>query len=324
MARSSERPGTGGLGRVVWALAAYILFAPAALIALPLAALLAVSRPRTGMELVVAGGAAGYALWWLLVPGTLPDQLVRAAAVLATVVFVVVTVRTRSSFTHRALAALGSATVGLYVLIPALGHSWRELRWWVSHETGIAARGVMGQLWLATRPGVADPAPDVRNTLTQLETAFTQFVEITAEFYPAIVALQLLAGLAVATALYHRVARTPKGAMLGRLREFRFTDHLGWAAAVPLVVVVLPKVAAVKTAAANLLVVTGVLYAVRGVAVAAFGLHLMGGAGMLLGVVTTIVILLMLPVVVGGTILLGVLDAGLDLRRRWATPRTGE
>lgn len=324
MARPSERPGTGGLGRVVWAAAAFIFFAPAALIALPLAALLAASRPRTTVEFLVAGGAAGYALWWLLVPGTLPDQMVRAAAVLATVVFVVATSRTRSSFTHRALAALGAAATSLYVLVPALGHSWRELRWWVAHETGMAARGVLGHLWLVARPNAADPAPDVSNTLVLLETWFTQYVEIVAEFYPAVVALQLLAGLAVATAMYHRVARQPQGAPLGRLRDFRFSDHLGWAAAVPLAIVLLPKIVAMKTAAANLLLVTGVLYALRGAAVAAFGLHLMGGTGLALGVITAIFIFLMLPVVVGGSILLGVLDAGLDLRRRWATPRTGE
>jgi len=74
--------------------------------------------------------------------------------------------------------------------------------------------------------------------------------------------------------------------------------------------------AALKAIATNLLVVSAVLYAVRGMAVFVFFLEVVGG-GFLLSLLIAIIIFVMLPVVVGGAELVGVLDTGLDFRRRW-------
>jgi hypothetical protein len=81
-----------------------------------------------------------------------------------------------------------------------------------------------------------------------------------------------------------------------------------------------PKLAAAKLAAANVLAVAAALYGVRGIAVASYGLAMIGAGGFFLWAALVAILLLMLPFVVGGAILLGVLDAGLNLRRRWSEP----
>jgi hypothetical protein len=316
MGHPSERSPRGGLGRLVTATALFALVAPVASAAAPLAVLIVLSRPRSKAEVVVAGVAGGFSAWWLLQPGALPDQLLKATVVLTTTVFVMATVRTRAVFLHRALIALGCATVGTTVLLSILGSSWGELRWWVEHQTGLEARIVAGQLGAMSSTGTGP-----LGSFEQVEAWLSTMVQLAADYYPAVVTLEILAGLAVATAIYHRVARYPRGLPLGRFRLLRFSEHLGWVAVVSLAAVLVPKLAAVKLTAANILVVVGTLYALRGAAVAAFGLALAGGMNFFLWLLLAVIFLLMLPVVVGGTILLGVLDTGLDFRRRWTAPR---
>jgi uncharacterized protein YybS (DUF2232 family) len=142
-------------------------------------------------------------------------------------------------------------------------------------------------------------------------------VRVLADQYAATLVIQLLAGLSLTAAIYHRVHRQPRGAPPGRFRDFRFSEHLGWVGAVSLLVVLIPRLAAAKGAALNLLVVTGLLYALRGMAVAAFGITLLGGAGCGTVALFVLLMLFVLPAVVAGAIVLGVVDAGMDLRKRW-------
>ncbi|UCF39877.1 MAG: hypothetical protein JSW43_09030 [Gemmatimonadota bacterium] len=313
MTPPSERAPHGGLGRLVAGAIAFALVAPLALAALPLAALLLGSSPRTRGETVTAGIAAGVSAWWLLGLGELPDQMVRAAAVLTTAFFVVATFRTQLSVIHRGLVAVTGAAAGVVALLAALGSSWGELQWWVARRASHTARILMGQIWF-TR---ADPAPEA---LQQLEAWLGTVVQFLSDFFPAVTLLQLLAGLALATAVYERVALRPVGVPPRRLRDFRFNEHLGWAVVVPLIVVLIPKLGAFKAAAANILLASGALYALRGAAVAVFGLQLVGAGGTFLTALLAVIFLLVLPAALGGAILLGVLDAGLDLRRRWTPP----
>jgi hypothetical protein len=156
--------------------------------------------------------------------------------------------------------------------------------------------------------------------LADMERWLRTVTRTLSDFAPALAALQLLAGFGLAGVTYRRITSAPVGALPGRLRDFRFSEHLGWTAVVPLAVLLAPKLAAAKLAAANVLAVAAVLYAVRGIAVASFGLNMIGAGGFFLWAALVAIFFLMLPFVVGGAILLGILDAGLNLRRRWSEP----
>jgi hypothetical protein len=296
------------VGAVVFA-----LLAPIGLAALPLAALLAVSRPATIREWAVLGTAGGFAVAWLLGAGSLPDQAARAAAVLATAGFTLATVRTRWAFTHRALLALAVQAAGVTLLLGIVGSSWGEMVWWVEHDLSMALRAPVAAAWSLV--GSADTGSWLAS---QFEDGIGSSIRVVSDLYPTVTAVQLLAGLALATAVYQRVAAHPRGRPMGRLRDFRFSEHLGWLAVLPLVALIVPRLAAAKFAAQNLVAVAAALYALRGVAVAVVGVELLGAGGGVLALVSVLVGILLLPVVLGGAILLGVLDAGLDLRRRWA------
>lgn len=311
----TAQPQGRGLGRLAFASLAFAIFAPVGLCLVPLGALLAATRPRTRSDTVVAALVCGVALLWLLAPGEPPDQVARAVAVIAGATFVLATVYSRSSVTHRALLAATTAAVALALLFPALGWSWDGIRWWVEHRTGFAVRMALGQLGAAAAGGSGGAS------VAEIERWFETGVRVMADQYAATLALQLLAGLGLAAAIYYRARPQPWGTPPGRFRDFRFSEHLGWIGVVSLVVVLIPRLAAAKGAALNLLVVTGVLYGLRGIAVTAFGLALMGGAGCGTAALFALLTLFVLPAVAAGAIVLGVVDAQMDLRKRWATPR---
>jgi hypothetical protein len=307
------------LGLIVAAVGFGIVAGPA-LFALPLAALLVASHPRTATEYRALAISGAFALWWLFTSGDLPDQVVRAATLFAALAFTLTTLRTTASFIHRALHAVAIAGAAITILLPGLGSSWGELRWWVAHENGLSARTLTGLLWsVAPVTGTNGGPGSGHSVLQQLEQGFTELVYMVADYYPALLALQLMVGLALATAIYQRVAREPRGAPLGPFRRFRFSEHLGWAAAIPLIVVLVPRLAGAKLAAANLLAVAAALYALRGVAVAAYGLSVIGAGGVFLSILLASIFLLLLPILLAGAIVLGVLDSGLRLRERWGT-----
>jgi hypothetical protein len=236
--------------------------------------------------------------------------------VMASAAFVMLSLRTRWSFTHRALAA---ALLGLLVtslLLPAFGSSWPEITWWVEFRQGIAFRGLLGMLSAVS--GQLGQTGLSAAELHQFERRLADTARLMGWYTPSIMMLQVLAGLALVTAIYRRLVAEPIGRLPARFRQLRFSEHLGWAVVVSLAVVVLPRLAAVKLAAANILLLAAVLYGLRGAAVVAFGLHLLGGGGLVFWLLFGLVVLLMLPIVVGGAILLGVLDAGMNLRRRWS------
>ncbi len=309
-------PARGGRWRIVLGAVGFSTLAPLWSAAVPLAALLLLTHRHGAQELLATGVAAGIGLWWLLQPGDLPAQFLRAVVVMSSAAFVILSLRTRWSFTHRALAA---ALLGLLVaslLLPAFGSSWPEITWWVEFRQGIAFRGLLGML--SAISGQLGQSGLSAAELYEFERRLVDTARLMARYAPSIMTLQVLAGLALATAIYRRLAAEPIGRLPARFRDLRFSEHLGWAVVVSLAVVVLPRLAAVKVAAANVLVVAAVLYALRGAAVVAFGLHLLGGGGLLFWMLTGLVVVLMLPIVVGGAILLGILDAGMNLRRRWS------
>ncbi|MDH3569174.1 MAG: DUF2232 domain-containing protein, partial [Gemmatimonadota bacterium] len=225
------------------------------------------------------------------------------------------------SFTHRALGAIAVTGAGITGLLAVLGSSWGELQWWVEFRAGQSARQLLGAVSAAgERSRILAPTAAQIETFEQGLSTMTRLV---ADFFPAISALQLLAGLLLATVAYARLVRQPVGRPAEPFQFFGFTEHLGWIAVGALVVVVTPKLSAAELPAANVLLIVAVLYALRGAAVLAFGLALSGRGGFFLWAAFGVILFLMLPVVVGGAILLGVLDAGLNLRRRWLSAANG-
>lgn len=136
--------------------------------------------------------------------------------------------------------------------------------------------------------------------------------------FPALLALESLAVLAVAWAAYHRVSRSRLGAPLAPLKAFRFNDQLVWGLIVGLTLLVLPTLSGFRAAGQNLLLFFGALYAVRGLGVVASFLPPNAlSRGVTVGVVMLFVPLLQLIAVLGFFILL-VASFGLGLGDTWA------
>ncbi|GBD31097.1 hypothetical protein HRbin33_00045 [bacterium HR33] len=285
------------------------------MVAVPLAALLSLSRPASRGQLAALVAAAGFGLWWLSAQGTVADQVVRAGTLIAAVTFALATRYTRGTATHRVLLSVLVAACSLAVWFMIGGWSWGAVSWWVERRASFGARLVLGRVLNPEAPGgAAPPFGEPRELALWLEEG----IRVLADNYAAIATLQLMAALVLALLLYRRIARSPWGLPPGRFRDFRFTEHLGWLGVVSLAVVLVPKLAAAKAAAVNLLIVTGVLYALRGAAVTVFGLGLLGGIGPWAMAVLGLAVVFLLPLVAAGAIVLGVIDASFDLRSRLA------
>jgi hypothetical protein len=293
----------------------YALFAPVGLLVVPLTALVLTTRLRRRGSVVAGSILAGISLWWLTQVGEPPDQVVRAAALIGTSAFVATSLLTGWTLTHRAVAAVGTAAVGTAALLGALGLTWSEVRWFVGSRLQYTAQLVLPRLF-----GVAGGNGGNEAMAAQFESWFDTVIPVMADLFPAMLAIQMIVGLSLATVLSRRL--TPAGGVgIGRFRDFRFSEHLGWIAVLALAVLLVTRAATVKLLAGNVLVVAGFLYGLRGAAVAWFGITLAGGPGFITIVLLAFAVAFMLPVVLTGAILLGVVDAGLDLRRRWASPR---
>jgi len=287
-------------------------FAPVGFVAL--VALLLLSPPIRGGATAATIIAGGVCFWWLTLPGVLPDQVMRAGIVLAVAAFLPITFFTRATLGHRILAASIAATLGLILLLGALGRSWQEMHWWTEHRVGFTMR-----MFTSAALGIDSTGTIDTQQLAEFSKTLVQFM---ADYGPALTVLQIMAGLALASAIYYKLAHTPKGIEPGRFRDFTFTEHLGWAAIVMLVVVLVPKLAAAKLGAMNALLVLGSLFALRGAAVATVGFLALGG-GCLTTVLALATAFLLLPLALIGAILLGIVDTRFDLRRRWGTPPAG-
>jgi len=288
---------------------AQALATPVALVALPTAALLLLlGRGTRARAMGVLVGLP--ALAWLLTPGDLPDQVMRAAAVLASMAFAIVSTRTEVRFTHRALLALAAAAVGVGLGFLAFQWSWDRLHWWVAYRTGAALRLVMAATLTSGGAAGGLDRPD-------FETVLGDLVKTSADLFPAGLALELLVGLAIAVVVAPRLAGRPVGRPLGRFAAFEFSEHLGWMLVLSLAALLLPGLGPARPVAVNVLVVMVVLYGLRGIAVALAGLRAIR-AGPILYAAAALAVFFVLP----GTVLLGVLDARLNLRRR-RPPRSG-
>jgi hypothetical protein len=289
------------------ALAGFLLLAPPVFVFGPLAGLLLISRPGTAREWfwLLAGGI--WSALWLQQVGGVGAQVTRAAAVLLCGTFLSLTLWQPSNGVGRAVAATATAGAMLGLWMWRLGIGWTRLVEGVNQELSQYESVVRDQWRTAGAPQeLIDQAGAMVHSVSQL--------------YPGLLALAGIAGLRLAWTWYHRLAAQPLGPPPAPFRSFVFSDQLVWGWVIALALTLVPIAEPWRLGGANLLLVLGVLYAARGLAVV---LTQAGGVAGPVAAVLGFIAVFLLPFVVGGLTLLGLADTWLDFRRRLSTPSTG-
>jgi hypothetical protein len=267
---------------------------PLHLVVIPLALLLVALPPRTPGLLVLAA-----ALGLLSFTGPRGElwAVERGWSLLLGSWFVLmILLWPRASVTARVVAATGAAAVSAAALVMVQG-GWPVLDHMVAvHYEALAA--AVGRTW----PG-GGVDPDVVRAWT---------AEVATRLFPALTAIGSMAALGVAWWVFGRITGRPRP--LGSLVEFRFPDPLVWVLIAALALMLVPVATWAVRLGLNLAVVMGALYALRGFAVTVA--LILGMIGPRVGVLVALglVGVILYPIVVAGTLLLGVTDTWLDLR----------
>jgi Predicted membrane protein (DUF2232) len=280
---------------------------PALLIFVPLALLLLALPPRRPLMLgigllIVAMAAVGPPAdsWWYAGRGwalLLGGWFLAAIALLPNARFLV-----------RGLLAVAGSFASATLLFAASAASFASIDASVAQRLRAEAAESLA-VWGRMRfgPGVTE----------QLEASVYQVADWRALLFPGLLALASLAALAIAWWGYRRLSGGVERPF-APLREFRFPDPLVWLLIVAVALMVLPVSELAERAGSNLLTFMAALYALRGAAV----LLVLGGATGPLGmVVAAALVLLLYPIVVITTVLVGVSDTWLDIRTRRAAPQ---
>lgn len=255
--------------------------AETALVLVPVIAACALAGWKAGGRLFLAVLWVAFAAW-IVAAGPVRSEyslLARGWGVLVAVAFGAwALVWPDRPFLPRALATVGVALlVGGVATLAVPGGTVRVrqvvgtelLRRADSFETDWKAR-LATKDWQDFRASSAESAAWFERTLEEQRGMVRSAAERSATIFPALLALETLAALGLAWALYHRVGRARIGAPLARLREFRFNDQFIWGLVVGLLLVVVPGLGFARGAGANLLVFFGALYALRGAGVTLF------------------------------------------------------
>jgi hypothetical protein len=267
---------------------------PLQLVMIPLALLLVGLPPRTPGSLLLA---LGFVVLAFLGPRGTLWYVERGWTLLLGGWFIVaVLVWPRASLTVRAVAATGAAVASAAVLIVVQG-GWAALDETIAAHYRTVAEGVT-RSWPAGRLD------------GDVLLAWTGAVP--ARLFPALTALGSVAALAVVWWGSGRLTGAPRP--IGRLVVFRFPDALVWVLIAGLALMLVPMADWAPRLGLNLVVFMGALYALRGLAVMVDLVTGMVGSNRAVLVVLAVVALLLYPIVVAGTLLLGVTDTWLDLR----------
>jgi hypothetical protein len=274
---------------------------PTVLLAIPLLVLIGLQGIRSGavflvtvlgMLAILAG--ARDALWfveraWALVVGGLFAALSIGLP--------------RWRLTSRAMTSIAGATAVSAALLGLRKDAWASIDWQVSDRLRASFSTWLDAMAVLRDGEAASPA---------LVSAIYQTLEAQVHVFPALVAVETMAALALVWWIYMRLVHRADGAV-GSVESFRFNDHLVWLIIAGLAMMAWRSDGAVTRVGANLVVFMGSLYALRGFGVVVFvngGLSFIGITLFVLG------ILLAAPVVLGFSVLLGIADTWLDLRAR--------
>jgi hypothetical protein len=149
------------------------------------------------------------------------------------------------------------------------------------------------------------------------DAAMLRFAEGWRLVFPALLGLATLAALALAALLHEH----ERGRRVGPLREFRFDGALVWVLIAGLAAMALPLGMAAWRTGANVAAFMAGLYAVRGVAVI---VTLWAGAAPVVWVAGIVACLLLYPLALPATVVIGLGDTWLDLRARLRAARANE
>ena len=281
---TTPAPREQGLWRLVLALVAAFIIPAVPLLRplLPVERMVVLVVPGLAACALVGwwrGGRGGIALAWVLLSAWLAVSLVRTGSafdrltagwgMLVAAVFGVVCVATGvRPLLGRALAAVGVAlALGATAFAVGDGSAMQARRVASAELERRAAQG-LAQWDAQTRtPEWRDLTarnPDLVEKEERVREYFTALPASGIVALPAVLALETLAALGLAWALFHRLSRTRIGPPLARLREFRFNDQLVWGLVVGITLLILPALAELREAGINLIVFFGALYLLRG------------------------------------------------------------
>src|SRR6266581_3741845 len=303
--------------RLLLALVAFVFWAPASLVGLPCAALLILapasdppsgggwSQPIAGILgavsvalLVIGGGGGGGRL----------AAVTSAYIVLTTAAFVSLVLVRPDAILRQALRSVVAAGVACALLIRVMwgSEAWRGLAWEATRQASSAMRTIV------------EVAPDA----FPIYEPMVRFMSLT---WPGMLALQTLAGLALAWQLHVRIATAGSGVRvpLTRFKDFNIGDGWVWGIIAWLGVLILPVSSALHIAGTNVGLVAGTLFVLRGAAIVATFAEAFGVSAVALVLMAAAAAALAVPLlfVLPGLCTLGITDTWYQYRRRLAEAR---
>lgn len=335
-------PRQGGWKKLILALAAFV-FVPAIpqfRAMLPVADSMLVFVPAMAVCSLLgwwAGGRAFSAVLWVALAVMFSRQpaaitgdaatfgnLVRGWALLLAGCFgIVCFVAAPRPFFVKALLALAATIVIALTMLLAGSVSLDGASQVISAE--FARRNAEFLAFVTSNPQWKELSRSFPSLSTLPENAAQQLAAISKTglvLFPALLALQSLAGLGLAWATYHRLSRQRVGAPLAPLRDFRFNDQLVWGLIAGLVILVLPSLGSIRGLGQNLVLFFGALYAMRGLGVLAWFM----APGVFAASLAVGFVLLFAPVLqffaFFGFLTLGITALGLGVGDTWADWRS--
>ena len=293
-----------------------MLWAHPSLVGLPCAALLilAPANARGGRLQPIAGVIAALSLALLFLTaagGTRLGAMTATYIVLVTAAFIALVLLEPAPLLRTAMRSIAIGGIATALLIQLFWgmDGWGALNWETLRQSSLAVRTMVE----------ASPT-DAVGTMFALYEPLVRFLSMT---WPGMLALQTLAGLALAWQLHLRLTALPLGAPLARFRDFCMGDAWVWGIVAWLGVLILPVSRALHVAGTNLGLVAGTLYVLRGAAIVttfadAFGVSVFA---LLLAAAAAAALAVPLIFIVPGLCTLGITDTWYQYRRRLAAAR---
>jgi hypothetical protein len=306
--------------RLLVATLAFVLWAHPSLVGLPCAALLLIApanadqKPtRAPQPLAGLIGALSFGLLMLTALDGRLGAVSSAYIVLVTAAFASLLLLRPASILKQAFRSilLGGLATAVLVQIVWGTDGWGAISWEITRDTSYTMR------WLVK----LSPPQWIDATYATYEP-MVRFVSLT---WPGMLALQTVAGLALAWQLHLRLTTLPLGAPLARFKDFAIGDGWVWGIVAWIGVLILPVSSVLQVMGTNLGLVAGTLYVLRGAAIVVAFAEAFGISTVALVIMTAAAAALAVPMifVLPGLCTLGITDTWYQYRRRLAAAREG-